>query len=94
MLPGPYERWSRELLGRPFPAEPRSTCASCAMLPDAPDLPPEGPFRAEVRCCTYQPHLAPHLVGYRMVQTPPSWGVRLLKASTADDAVALIPESR
>ena len=35
----------------------------------------------------------PHLVGYRLVRTPPSWGIRLLKDSTADAAVALIPES-
>jgi len=33
------------------------------MLPDAPDLPPEGPFDPALRCCTYHPHLAAHFVG-------------------------------
>src|SRR5947208_2142377 len=63
MLPGLYERWFIEICGRPAPVESRSTCDSCAMLPGAPDLPPEGPFDAAVRCCTYHPDLAPHLVG-------------------------------
>jgi hypothetical protein len=63
MLPGAYERWYVELTGRASPVESRSTCASCAMLPGAPDLPPEGPFAPEVRCCTYHPRLPAHLVG-------------------------------
>lgn len=63
MLPGPYERWFTELCGRPSPVESRSTCDDCAMLPGAPDLPPEGPFDPAVRCCSYHPHLAPHFVG-------------------------------
>jgi hypothetical protein len=63
MLPGPYERWFTELSGRPAPVETRATCDACAMLPGAPDLPPEGPFDPALRCCTYHPHLAPHLVG-------------------------------
>src|SRR3954471_18947512 len=63
MLPGLYERWFIEACGRPSPVESRSTCDSCAMLPGAPDLPPEGPFDPAVRCCTYHPHLAPHFVG-------------------------------
>jgi hypothetical protein len=33
------------------------------MLPGAPDLPPEGAYHPEVRCCSYHPHLAAHLVG-------------------------------
>jgi hypothetical protein len=63
MLPGPYERWFTEISGRPGPVETRSTCDSCAMLPGAPDLPPEGTFDPAVRCCTYHPHLAAHFVG-------------------------------
>ncbi|HZS36734.1 MAG TPA: hypothetical protein VFF06_07910 [Polyangia bacterium] len=63
MLPGPYERWFTEACGRPAPVERRSTCDACAMLPGAPDLPPDGPFDEAVRCCTYHPHLAPHFVG-------------------------------
>lgn len=63
MLPGPYERWFTEMCGRPGPVEARSTCDSCAMLPGAPDLPPDGPFEPAVRCCTYHPHLAAHFVG-------------------------------
>src|SRR5438105_5046218 len=63
MLPGPYERWFTEMCGRPAPVESRSTCDSCAMLPGAPGLPPEGPFEPAVRCCTYHPHLAAHFVG-------------------------------
>ena len=63
MLPELYERWFVEWCGRPSPVESRSTCAECAMLPGAPELPPEGPFDAETRCCTYHPHLAPHFVG-------------------------------
>src|SRR5438874_8444026 len=63
MLPGPYERWFTEMSGRPGPVETRSTCDSCAMLPGAPGLPPEGAFDPAVRCCTYHPHLAPHFVG-------------------------------
>jgi hypothetical protein len=63
VLPGPYERWYRELTGRAAPVETRSTCADCAMAPGAPDLPPEGPFDMAVRCCTYHPHIPAHLVG-------------------------------
>jgi hypothetical protein len=63
MLPDPYERWFIEICGRPAPVENRSTCEHCAMLPGAPDLPPEGPFDPVMRCCTYHPHLAPHFVG-------------------------------
>jgi hypothetical protein len=63
MLPGAYERWFAEMSGRSSPVESRATCDDCAMLPGAPDLPPEGPFEPEVRCCTYHPHLAAHLVG-------------------------------
>jgi hypothetical protein len=63
MLPEPYERWFAEMCSRPSPVEKRSTCEACAMLPGAPDLPPEGPFDPELRCCTYHPHLAPHFVG-------------------------------
>jgi hypothetical protein len=62
-LPEPYERWIRAILGRPLATESRSTCARCAMRPEAEDLPPEGPFLPAVRCCTYQPSLPPHLVG-------------------------------
>lgn len=63
MLPGPYERWFVELCGRAAPVESRSTCDACAMLPGAPELPPEGPFDEALRCCTYHPNLAPHFVG-------------------------------
>ena len=63
MLPGSYERWFTEICGRPAPVESRSTCDACAMLPGAPDLPPEGPFDAAVRCCTYHPTIAPHFAG-------------------------------
>lgn len=63
MLPDLYERWFVEWCGRASPVESRSTCAECAMLPGARELPPEGPFDAETRCCTYHPHLAPHFVG-------------------------------
>lgn len=63
MLPAPYERWFTEIAGRPSAVESRSTCDRCAMLPGAPDLPPEGPFHPDARCCTYHPDLAPHFVG-------------------------------
>jgi hypothetical protein len=63
MLPDLYERWFVEWCGRASPVESRATCGQCAMLPDAPELPPEGPFDADTRCCTYHPHLAPHFVG-------------------------------
>jgi len=63
VLPGPYERWFTEIAGRPAAVESRATCDRCAMLPGAPELPPEGPFHPETRCCTYHPELAPHFVG-------------------------------
>ncbi len=63
MLPGPYERWYTEMAGRASPVEARSTCDSCVMEPGSPGLPPEGAFDPALRCCTYHPHLAPHLVG-------------------------------
>src|SRR5258707_323365 len=63
MLPGPYERWFTEMCGRPSPVEQPSTCDACAMLPGAPDLPPDGQFDPALRCCTYHPHLASHFVG-------------------------------
>jgi len=40
----------------------------------------------------YFDKLAPRLIGYHAVRTPPSWGARLFKSATADDAVALIPQ--
>jgi hypothetical protein len=63
VLPQPYERWFVELTGRGTAVESRATCDHCAMLPDAPDLPPEGPFDPATLCCTYHPQLAPHFVG-------------------------------
>jgi hypothetical protein len=63
MLPDLYERWFVEWCGRASPVESRATCAACVMLPGARELPPDGPFDAETRCCTYHPHLAPHFVG-------------------------------
>jgi hypothetical protein len=33
------------------------------MLPGAANLPPEGPFDPELRCCTYHPQLLAHLCG-------------------------------
>jgi hypothetical protein len=63
VLPEPYERWFVELTGRATGVESRSTCDHCAMLPGAPDLPPEGPFDPATLCCTYHPQLAPHFVG-------------------------------
>ncbi len=63
MLPAPYERWFTDIAGRASAVESRATCDRCAMLPGAPDLPPEGPFHPDARCCTYHPELAPHFVG-------------------------------
>src|SRR5439155_20758905 len=54
-----YERWFQELCGRPSPVETRSNCDDCNMLDPA----EEARFNVETRCCTYHPHLAPHLVG-------------------------------
>src|SRR5579859_7993387 len=59
VLPEIYERWFQELCGRPSPVETRSDCDRCSMLDPA----EETPFNPETRCCTYHPHLAPHLVG-------------------------------
>jgi hypothetical protein len=63
MLPGPYEGWFTEMTGGPSPVESRATCEACVMLPGAPELPPEGPFDPELRCCTFHPQLLAHLVG-------------------------------
>jgi Fe-S-cluster containining protein len=59
VLPDVYERWFQELCGRPSPVETRANCDRCNMLDPA----EEEPFNPETRCCTYHPHLAPHLVG-------------------------------
>jgi hypothetical protein len=63
VLPGPYERWFVEATGEASPVESRATCDDCRMLPSSPDLPPQGPFDPEVKCCSFHPHLAPHFVG-------------------------------
>jgi hypothetical protein len=63
VLPGIYERWFHELSGRPSPVESRTTCDACNMLDDE-----ETPFHPDTRCCTYHPHLPPHLVGALLLQ--------------------------
>src|SRR4051812_4594660 len=64
VLPEIYERWFVELCGRPSPVETRANCDDCNMLrPQEP-----APFDPEARCCTYHPHLPPHLVGALLQQ--------------------------
>jgi hypothetical protein len=71
VLPGVYEAWFLELCARPSPVESRTHCDHCNMLAGEPDLPPEGPFDPGARCCTYHPHLPPHLVGALLLEKNP-----------------------
>ena len=69
------------------------SCTADELLTAWPLLRERRPDTILITRAAYLDKLAAHLVGYRLVRTPPSWGVRLLKGTTADDAVALIPES-
>lgn len=64
-LPPLYARWLGEALAEPLPAEPRATCSSCALCPDAEGRPPVAAlvFRPDVKCCTYTPRLPNFLAG-------------------------------
>ena len=97
MLPGPYERWFVEMVGRPSPVETRSTCDACAMAPGSPDLPPEGAFDPALRCCTYHPHLAAHLVG-AILERGDSPGSDIVRARIAERAgvtpIGIGPDAR
>src|SRR5262245_9691204 len=64
VLPEIYERWFQELCGRPSPVETCTDCDDCNMLRPG----EEEPFNRETRCCTYHPHLTPHLVGALLLQ--------------------------
>lgn len=69
-LPPLQDRWITELLGASLPGEPRSTCASCAMVEGPP--PDPGPhFLADVKCCTFVPNLPNFIVG-RILRDPDS----------------------
>ncbi len=60
-LPRLSAAWMEAVLGAPVPAEPRATCADCAMCrPAKPETPA---FSPGVKCCTYQPSLPNFLVG-------------------------------
>ena len=63
MLPPLFAVWLEHALHLPIPLEPRSTCNDCAMVAAPGREPPTVPFRAETKCCTYQPDLANFQVG-------------------------------
>jgi Fe-S-cluster containining protein len=54
-------RWAEELLGRPPPEEPESSCDDCVMC-DATRTADES-FNPQTKCCTYYPDLPNYLVG-------------------------------
>ncbi len=62
-LPPLYARWMLDALGSPIPNETRATCTECAMLPQPGRPPPPVTFRADTKCCTFQPELHNFLVG-------------------------------
>ena len=64
-----YERWGATLFGAPLPAEPKATCASCAMA--SPDMGDER-FDPQTKCCTYLPILPSYLVGRALLDADPA----------------------
>lgn len=71
-LPAPLRQWVEGLLGELPPAERHARCSRCAMCAQADqDAPPAQriTFDPSVRCCTYRPPLANHLVG-RLLREP------------------------
>ena len=68
-LPPLYARWVGELLGGPLPAEPRSTCNACAMLPrGSADEDPGPRFAPNIKCCMFLPRLPNFLVGRALLE--------------------------
>jgi hypothetical protein len=65
-LPPLHQRWVRDLLAGPVPAETEATCNTCAMVVD--DAVATG-FRADTKCCTYLPELHNFLVGGVLADT-------------------------
>jgi hypothetical protein len=63
MLPPLFQTWLEHALGTTITSEPRSTCDSCAMVATPGHETPTVPFRADTKCCTYQPSLANFQVG-------------------------------
>lgn len=68
IFPKHYERW----LGARVPVrrdEPLSTCDRCAMVCPQPPTRDPGPFRADLKCCTYFPYI-PNFSLYGMSIAP------------------------
>ena len=88
-LPPLYETWVTQLLGAAPPSEPRSTCATCAMVARGPQAEDPGPhFLPEVKCCQFLPRLPNFLVGriLRDPELPP--GLASIRARIADPTIA------
>src|SRR4051794_28058625 len=63
-LPPLHERWLLTLTGLPNPrSEPRATCGDCVMCAGVGRSGSRVAFSADVKCCTYIPHLANFLTG-------------------------------
>lgn len=68
-----YARWIADLIPEPVLAEPRATCADCAMLPreGASCAPNEPTFEATTKCCTFLPNLPNFLAGAVLADPDP-----------------------
>lgn len=74
-----FEVWLAEALPRAVPDETRATCSDCAMVA-GPDRWPPVAFRADTKCCTYQPELHNFQVGGVLADDDPSlaWAVDMI----------------
>lgn len=66
---GAHHFWLHDILPSQPPAEQRSNCSACAMLPPATDPPARTYFTPEVRCCTFEPAL-PNFIAGRILRDP------------------------
>lgn len=88
LLPGLYQPLLPEVFDTTSPAEPKATCATCAMCPPKDAPPPTADvtyFRPDAKCCTFEPRLPSYLVGAILADERPDMaeGRRRVRAKIA-----------
>jgi Fe-S-cluster containining protein len=88
LLPGLYQPLLPEVFDTTAPAEPKATCATCAMCPPKDAPPPTADvtyFRPDSKCCTFEPRLPSYLVGAILADERPDMaeGRRRVRAKIA-----------
>jgi Fe-S-cluster containining protein len=84
-MPRVYERVLPPFFDTLAPEEPKATCNACTMLPPADPMPGVTYFRADTKCCTYQPFIPNYLVGAILADPEPlmAEGQRRVRAHIA-----------